>query len=91
MYPVTSCVLSDLNAGGGQLKDELTVPAVHQQGQTYPLTSGVLSDLDGTGGQLPDQLTVPVVHQCGQIKGRAAVERCYGRISLKYSSEFLCT
>jgi hypothetical protein len=27
--PMTSCVLSDLDGAGGQLPDELTVPAVH--------------------------------------------------------------
>ncbi len=29
VYPMTSCVLSDLYGAGGELTDELTVPAVH--------------------------------------------------------------
>jgi hypothetical protein len=72
----------------GLRKRSTNTGSVHQKGQTYPLTSCVLSDLDGTGGQLPDELAVPVVYQCGQIKGRTAVERCNGRISLKYSTKF---
>ncbi len=59
---MTSCVLSDLDGAGGQLTDELAVPAVHQKGKPYPVTSCVLSDLDGAGGQLADELTVPAVH-----------------------------